>query len=95
MPKVIGNNVLIRLDEPKLKTKSGVEIVEFVSTVTTPMTGTVLETGRGVYVDGRRIPVGVKAGQKVILPKWAGQMIDLNSRQYVLVSENDILAVLE
>ncbi len=95
MPRIVGDNVLIKMDDPQIKTESGIEIYEFISTATTPMTGTVLAAGDGIYVNGRRIPVSVRPKDKVMIPKWAGQEIDINGAKYVLVRETEILAVVE
>ncbi len=95
-PRVIGDKVLLKMEPKKTVRESGLEIVEgLTSTESAPMIGTVIMAGDGYYLDGKKVPLTVKAGDKVIIPKWSGDTVMINEREYVIVKERDILAILD
>ena len=54
--------------------------------------GTVIAVGEGGRSDnGSTIPLTVKAGDKVLLPEYGGQKIEIDTKEYVLVRDSDIL----
>ena len=57
----------------------------------------VVENGMPVYVhdDGKEIPFDVKAGDKVLLPKYGGTEVKINDKTLQLVREEDLLGVIE
>ncbi len=60
-----------------------------------PQQGEVIAVGPGGMVDGKEITMQVKAGDKVIYSKYAGTEVELEDEKYVIVKQNDILAVIE
>ena len=61
-----------------------------------PQQGTVLAAGNGkANDDGRRVPLDVKAGDQVLFGKYAGQEITLDGEAYLIMKEDDVLAVIE
>ena len=61
-----------------------------------PQQGTVLAVGKGkVNDDGKRIPLDVKAGDRILFGKYAGQEIKLDGEEYFIMKEDDVLAVIE
>ncbi len=61
-----------------------------------PQQGTVIAVGNGkVNDDGKRIPLDVKAGDRILFGKYAGQEIKLDGEEYFIMKEDDVLAVIE
>ena len=61
-----------------------------------PQQGTVLAAGHGKTNDGgKRVPLDVKAGDQILFGKYAGQEITLDGREYFIMKEDDVLAVIE
>ena len=60
-----------------------------------PDFGTVLAVGPGRYDNnGNLIPTSLKAGQKVIMPKYGANTVELEGEEYVLASESEILGII-
>ena len=60
-----------------------------------PMEGEVISVGPGKMMeDGKRSPVDVKAGDRVLFGKYAGTEIKIDDKEYVIMREEEILAVL-
>ena len=96
--KPLGNRVLIEfLEEEHGTTKSGIVLPDSVEKKE-QMKGTVIAVGPGkLGEDGKRLPVGVAAGQKVLFNKpWSeDKKIEEGKKKFYLVDEDDILAVIE
>jgi len=61
-----------------------------------PQQGTVLAVGKGkVNDDGKRVPLDVKVGDRILFGKYAGQEIKLDGEEYLIMKEDDVLAVIE
>ena len=61
-----------------------------------PQRGTVIATGSGtVREDGTRIPLDVKAGDLILFGKYSGQEIKLDGEEFLIMREDEVLAVLE
>jgi len=75
------------------KTKSGLYVPD--TAKEKPQEGEVLAVGPGALNDkGERVPVDVKVGDKIIFSKYAGVEVKLESEEYLILSERDVLAVL-
>ena len=55
----------------------------------------VIAVGPGGMVDGKEVVMQVKEGQKVIYSKYSGTEVKLEGQEYIIVRQNDILAVVE
>ena len=55
----------------------------------------VIAVGPGGIVDGKEVKMEVKVGDKVIYSKYAGTEVKLDEDEYIIVRQNDILAVVE
>lgn len=92
------NNVLIEpfSDEEKgSKTKSGIFIPETVDKEK-PDQGKIMEVGPGKRDnDGKFIPMSVKKGQKVVFSKYGPDEIKVGDKKFFIISEDNILAVIE
>ena len=61
-----------------------------------PQQGKVIAAGNGkVNDEGKRVPLDVKAGDLVLFGKYAGQEIKLDGEEYLIVKEDEVLAVIE
>lgn len=60
-----------------------------------PQEGKVLAVGKGtVAEDGRKTPLDVKAGDRVLFGKYAGSEVTLDGREYLIMKEDDVLGIL-
>ena len=61
-----------------------------------PQQGEVIAAGNGkVNDDGKRVPLDVKVGDRILFGKYAGQEIKLDGEEYLIMKEDEILAVIE
>jgi chaperonin GroES len=61
-----------------------------------PQQGTVIAVGNGkTQKNGRRVPLGVKAGDRILFGKYSGQEIRLDGKDYFIMKEDDVLAVID
>ena len=93
--KPLGDRVLVEfLDDQKEQRKGGIIIPD--AAKEKPQEGKVIEVGPGKLTeDGKRIPMNVKKGQRVLMPKYGGSEIKVEDKEYQIVREEDILAIIE
>lgn len=92
--KPIRDRVVIRLVEAETATKSGIIIPD--AAVEKPDQGEILATGEGrVTEDGVVIPLEVKTGDRVLFGKHAGQSVKVDGKEYRILKEDDIMAIVE
>jgi chaperonin GroES len=61
-----------------------------------PQEGTVVAVGNGkVGDDGKRIPLDVKAGDKILFGKYSGSEVKIEDDEYLILREEDVLAILD
>ena len=61
-----------------------------------PQQGTVIAAGKGITNDaGKRFPLDVKAGDRILFGKYSGQEVKLDGQEYLIMKEDDVLAVIE
>ena len=60
-----------------------------------PQQAEVVAVGPGGVIDGKEVAMQVKAGDKVIYSKYAGTDVKLDGEEYIIVKQNDILAIVE
>lgn len=91
--KPLGDKLLVRPLEAEQVTKSGIVLPD--SAKEKPQEGTVLAVGSGKIVDGTVMPLEVKVGDTVIFSKYGGDEIKVDGEELKIISESDVLAVLE
>lgn len=93
--KPLGDRVLVEfIDDQKEQRKGGIIIPD--AAKEKPQEGKVIEVGPGKMTDeGTRIPMNVKKGQRVLMPKYGGSEIKVEDKEYQIVREEDILAIIE
>ena len=91
---VQGSRVVVRRVESENKTAGGIIIPD--SAKEKPQEGEVVAVGTGKVLDnGQRASMDVKAGDKIIFSKYAGTEVKIDGKEYLIVSERDILAIVE
>ncbi len=94
MIKPLGDRVVIEVVEGEMKTASGIVLPD--TAKEKPQEGKVVAVGTGkVLENGTRAAIDVKAGDKIIFSKYAGTEVKVDGKEYLIVSERDILAVVE
>ncbi len=90
----LGDKILIKRLEAESKTKSGIVLPD--TAKEKPQRGKVLAVGEGKRLEnGERSSAGVKKGDEVIFASYAGTEIKLDGEELMIMSEEDILAVVE
>jgi chaperonin GroES len=91
----IGDKVVIRAKKEEEKTKSGI-VLPATAEKEKPEQGEVVAVGPGkTNDDGKITPMSVKAGDTVLFQKYGPTEVKLDGEDYLVVSESDILAVIE
>lgn len=91
--KPLGDRVVIKRLEAEEKTKSGIVLTG--TAKEKPQEAEVVAVGPGAVVDGSRVPMEVKVGDKVLFSKYAGTEVKLDGEEYTILKQDDILAVVE
>jgi chaperonin GroES len=86
------DNVLVKPLEAEAKTASGIILPD--SAKEKPQIGLVMAIGEGRTIKGEKRPMVVKVGQKVMYKKWGGSEVKVENEEWTIVSQEDILAVL-
>ena len=89
----LGDRVVLKQVEAEETTASG--IILAAKAQEKPVTAEVIAVGPGGMVDGKEVTMQVKVGDKVIYSKYAGNEVKLDGEEYIIVRQNDILAVVE
>jgi len=91
--KPLGDRILVKRVEPEQKVKGGIIIPD--TAKEKPMEGKVIAVGQGKTDDnGKRIPIEVKVGDRVLIGKYAGTEFKLDDAEHVIVREDEVLGVL-
>lgn len=90
----LGDRVLIEPEKDAEVKKGGIIIPD--SAKEKPMQGKIIAVGAGKRDDnGKLIPMSVKKGDLVLLPKYGGTEVKIDDKEYQIVREDDILGVIE
>ena len=89
----LGDRVVLKQLEAEETTKSGIILAS--KSQEKPQEAEVIAVGPGGVVDGKEVTMQVSVGQKVIYSKYAGTEVKLEEEEYIIVKQNDILAVVE
>ena len=93
MIKPLADRVLIKMEEGEETTKSGIILTS--SSQEKPQIAKVIEVGPGKVVDGKVEPMNISKGNKVIVSKYAGTEVKYEGEEYIIVKQEDILAIVE
>lgn len=89
----LGDRVVLKQLEAEETTKSGIVLPG--QSKEKPQQAEVVAVGPGGSVDGKEIKMEVQVGDQVIYSKYAGTEVKLDDEEYIVVKQNDILAVVE
>lgn len=93
MIKPLGDRVVIELVEQEEKTASGIVLPD--SAKEKPQEGKVIAVGSGRLNDkGERVALEVEVGNQVIFSKYAGTEVQYDDKEYLILREDDILAII-
>jgi chaperonin GroES len=90
----LQDRILVRRVEEETKTKGGIIIPD--TAKEKPAEGKVVAVGNGkMGDDGKRIPLSVKEGDRVLFGKYSGTEVKVESEEYLIMREDDILGIIE
>jgi chaperonin GroES len=90
----LGDRVVVEREESEERTKGGILLPD--TAKNKPSRGTVISVGDGKLCDdGKRKPLQVKAGDRVLFTSYAGEQFKIGDQELLLMHEEDILAVIE
>ncbi len=86
--------VVKRIEEEEEKTPGGIVIPD--SAKEKPQQGEVIAVGKGKLLDdGKLVPLEVKKGDRILFGKYSGNEIKMNGEEYLILREDEVLAILE
>lgn len=88
------DRVVVLPGEAETKSAGGIVIPD-TADKDKPIRGTVEYVGNGKYVEGKLHPLQVKKGDEVLFGKYAGTNVKLDGKEYLVMREEDIMAILE
>lgn len=87
----LADRVVVKPSESEEVTKSGIVLPD--TAKEKPQEGEVIAVGPGKYEEGKRIPLEVKVGDKVIYSKYGGTEVKVEEVEHLILRESDILAI--
>lgn len=93
MLKPLHDNVVLKKEKVEQKTASGIILTG--DAKEEPNYATVYAVGDGAVVDGKKVPLTVKVGDKVVYKKYATTEFKFEEEEYLIINEKDILAIIE
>ncbi|MGM0451786.1 MAG: co-chaperone GroES [Thermodesulfobacteriota bacterium] len=92
--KPLNDRILVKRLEEESKTKGGIIIPD--SAKEKPAQGEVIAVGDGkLGDDGKRMPLQVKAGDRVLFAKYAGTEVKISDEEHLVMREDDVLGIIE
>ena len=94
MLKPLGDRIIAKALEAEAKTAGGIVLPD--SAKEKPQEGEVIAVGPGTQLDsGKMTPMDVKVGDKIIYGKYAGTEIKIGGEEYIILRQEDVLAIIE
>ena len=92
--RTLNDRILVKRLEEATTTKGGIIIPD--SAKEKPAEGKVIAVGNGkVGDDGKRIPLEVKSGDRVLFGKYSGTEVKLEGEEYLILREDDVLGIVQ
>ena len=92
--KPLGDRIVVKVLTREEKTKGGIVLPD--TAKEKPTEGEVMAVGSGKVLDnGQKLPMEVKVGNRVIYSKYSGTEVKFDGEEYLILSERDVLAVVE
>ena len=90
----LHDRLIVRRLEEEEKTKGGIIIPD--TAKEKPFEGKVIAVGTGkIKEDGTKIPLEVKAGNRILFTKYGGTEVKIDGEEYLILREDDVLAIIE
>lgn len=91
--KPLQDRVVIKMLEAEETTKSGIILTS--AAQEKPQVAEVIAVGPGGVVDGKEVKMELQKGDKVLISQYAGTKVKLDGEEYTILSQNDVLAIVE
>ena len=91
--KPLLDRVVVKMLEAEETTKSG--IILAAAAQEKPQIAQIIAVGPGGVVDGKEVKMELKAGDKVIMSKYAGTQVKVDGEEYTILRQSDLLAIVE
>ena len=91
--KPLGDRVVLKFCEAEETTKGG--IILAAAAQEKPQTAEIIAVGPGGVINGNEVKMYVNVGDKVVVAKYSGTEIKLDSQEYTIIRQSEILAVVE
>ena len=89
----LHDRILVKREDEKEVKKGGIIIPD--TAKEKPQEGKVIAVGNGKVSDeGKKIPLDVKAGDKILFGKYSGSEVKIDDEDYVIMKEDDVLAII-
>jgi chaperonin GroES len=90
----LGDRVVVKASAREAVTKSGIVLPD--TAKEKPQEGEILAVGPGKVLDnGKRTPLEVQVGQRILFAKYAGSEVKVNDQEYLILRESDIMGIVE
>jgi len=90
----LHDRLIVKRLEEEEKTKGGIIIPD--TAKEKPIEGKVIALGEGrIKKDGKKIPMEVKKGDRILFAKYAGTEVKIDGEEYLMMKEDDVLAIVE
>ena len=89
----LGDRVVLKYQEAEEKTQSGIILPD--SAKEKPQEAVVVAVGDGTGCEGKNMQMQVRKGDRVIFSKYAGTEVKVKEEEYTIVSQKDIMAIVE
>ena len=91
--KPLADRIVIKMTEAEETTKSGLILAS--ASKEKPQIAEVVAVGPGGMVDGEKIDMYLKVGDKVLLSKYAGTEVKVDDVEYTILRQSEVLAIVE
>ena len=93
--KPLFDNIIVKRIEEEEKTKSGIVLPDTIDKEK-PQKGEVIAIGEGKITDsGNKIDMQVKVGDKVLFRKYSPDEIEIDGKEYLVMTQNDVIAIIK
>ncbi|MBL7155661.1 MAG: co-chaperone GroES [Candidatus Omnitrophica bacterium] len=90
----LGDRILVEVLEAKEKTKGGIVLPD--TAKEKPQEAKVIAVGKGkIADDGKVVPLELKEGDKILFGKYSGAEITVDDKEYLILKEEDVLAIIK
>ena len=93
MIKPLEDRVLLKMKEGEETTQSGIILAS--NSKEKPQIAEVIEVGPGRKIDGKLEPMNLKKGDNVIVSKYGGTEVKYEGVEYIIIRQDDVLAIVE